>query len=535
MNSSHRTPIGSRRTISNSYEVLDLPSQSASTTRKRKKKPGRSTTQDEPQPKPAFRNTSAEAAKIEEAASSPKGPSLDDPLTAEERRIARSFTDLTQARSTTPPQSPTRGKTSAKNLFPATPPANGVGSPPGSSLTAGTSLTHTRAASSSPQRRQAHAEAAEPTGERPKTLWAYVNADLNPKASMPSVDAFWGQTERQRVYNALIYVPYQLERLVNFGMLICFDSFLAIFTVVPVRFVRACLHTCWPRFGPPRSPGLQAQQLFDAICVFIFASAVLFLWVVNAGALYFWMKDLTQEFLKLHVIATAVEILDKIACSFVIDSMEALSGTCATLVSSSSRRQHILAVCMDTGVLWVLVLGHALVLMCQGMAFSVAMNSKRAPALVALVIASNFAEVKGTVFKRFDATKLFALTCQDVVERFHLVLALSFVLAEEMVSAGRVWPNAHLLWQSAYILGAEVAIDVLKHAVLGRFNEIRPGVYREFTFDVSERVQHSQSHNIHRVVSFEPLAPAALFLRILLTFIGGQRAATGPFQESKCL
>lgn len=87
----------------------------------------------------------------------------------------------------------------------------------------------------------------------------------------------------------------------------------------------------------------------------------------------------------------------------------------------------------------------------------------------------------GTVFKRFDATKLFALTCQDVVERFHLVLALAFVLAEEMVSAGRVWPNGHLLWQSAYILGAEVAIDVLKHAVLGRFNEIRPGVYREFT------------------------------------------------------
>lgn len=44
---------------------------------------------------------------------------------------------------------------------------------------------------------------------------------------------------------------------------------------------------------------------------------------------------------------------------------------------------------------WVLVLGHALVLMCQGMAFSVAMNSKRAPALMALIIASNFAEVKG--------------------------------------------------------------------------------------------------------------------------------------------
>jgi len=29
----------------------------------------------------------------------------------------------------------------------------------------------------------------------------------------------------------------------------------------------------------------------------------------------------------------------------------------------------------------------------------------------------------------------------------------------------------------------------------------------------------SQSHNVHKAVAFEPLAPAALFLRILITFV----------------
>ena len=48
----------------------------------------------------------------------------------------------------------------------------------------------------------------------------------------------------------------------------------------------------------------------------------------------------------------------------------------------------------------------------QGMAFSVAMNSKRANAIVALLIASNFAEIKGVVFKRFDARRLLILSCQ---------------------------------------------------------------------------------------------------------------------------
>ena len=84
----------------------------------------------------------------------------------------------------------------------------------------------------------------------------------------------------------------------------------AIFTLVPVRFVQAVYHLFVPIRGS--KAGVQGQQLFDTICVAIFASAVFFLHFVNAGALYFWMKDLTQEFLKLHVIATAVEILDKV-------------------------------------------------------------------------------------------------------------------------------------------------------------------------------------------------------------------------------
>ena len=46
--------------------------------------------------------------------------------------------------------------------------------------------------------------------------------------------------------------------------------------------------------------------------------------------------------------------------------------------------------------------------------------------------------------------------------------------------------------------------------------------------DVSERVRGSQSHNMHRVVGFEPLAPAAFFVRIILTFLGAQQATSSP-------
>ena len=35
---------------------------------------------------------------------------------------------------------------------------------------------------------------------------------------------------------------------------------------------------------------------------------------LDAGALYFWIKDLTQEFLKLSIIYSSVEIFDKARC-----------------------------------------------------------------------------------------------------------------------------------------------------------------------------------------------------------------------------
>jgi hypothetical protein len=61
---------------------------------------------------------------------------------------------------------------------------------------------------------------------------------------------------------------------------------------------------------------LKGDQLFDIICVGIFACTVLFLKHLNAGAIYFWIKDLTQEFLKLQVIYTAVEMFEKVMSCF---------------------------------------------------------------------------------------------------------------------------------------------------------------------------------------------------------------------------
>ena len=71
---------------------------------------------------------------------------------------------------------------------------------------------------------------------------------------------------------------------------------------------------------------------------------------------------------------------------------------------------------------------------------------------------------------------------------------------EEMDNSGHWLPNQDLLWQCGQIFLAEVAIDVAKHAVVGKFNEIRPGVYREFM-----KVTTVPNHFCQQVVAYPRL------------------------------
>jgi Eukaryotic membrane protein family len=381
-----------------------------------------------------------------------------------------------------------------------------------------------------------------------QTLGAYLAAELHPGPSYPTTDVIWGQSERDRVYNALLAVPYQLERLLWLGIAVCMDSFLAVFTLLPLRVVGAlgtvvlCIfQSILPSRGgghrgleknrnknqqenssPPmlsRKRALRGDQIYDLLCALMFAFVVTFLWRLKAGSIYYWVKDLTQEFLKLSVLQTALELSDKICCSFLVDVLEALAASCTALAAQSRwSPSHAFNVLSDAAVALALLTAHGATLMAQALVFGVAMNSQK-NTLLALLIASNFTEIKGTVLKRFDPTKIFVLASQDVVERFHLIIVLAFVLVEEMSGTGAALPSTRLLSQVGYVLLAEVVIDVTKHAVLGKFNEIRPGVYREFTKDLCEQLATAQSHTAHRLVGFEPFAPAALFFRVILSYV----------------
>ncbi len=67
------------------------------------------------------------------------------------------------------------------------------------------------------------------------------------------------------------------------------------------------------------------------------------------------------------------------------------------------------------------------------------------------------------------------LPAQDIVERFHLLVVLAFVVVEDVSnSGGSSWlPQHATLSECGRIFAWEVVIDITKHAVLGKFNDIR--------------------------------------------------------------
>nr|CAG8540814.1 4120_t:CDS:2 [Entrophospora candida] len=170
-----------------------------------------------------------------------------------------------------------------------------------------------------------------------------------------------------------------------------------------------------------------------------------------------------QSVIKLYVIFNALEILDRLCCSFGGDILESLFS------------KSTLAITLN-----------------------VAINSY-SNALLTLLLSNQFIEIKGSVFKRFEKENLFQLSCADIVERFQLALFLSVITIRNLIELSGSPPSPFSILPSSFIplfpkmttletlltpvffvFASEICVDWLKHAFITKFNHIRPSVYETF-------------------------------------------------------
>ncbi|TPX49539.1 hypothetical protein SeMB42_g02578 [Synchytrium endobioticum] len=366
-------------------------------------------------------------------------------------------------------------------------------------------------------------------------VWEYIQSEL---ASTDFDALTLADLKRERVQNFLS-VPQELEKFMLFGYSICLDSFLYIFTILPLRICIALFALIRALFI--RSYRIKAARRVDLMKGGLILCCCFMLQYVDASRLYHSVRG--QAVIKLYVIFNVLEICDKLCSAFGHDILDSLfskatvqqlaaSNTVSSPPSHRKATPKPLAPVTHLIVSLLYVFAHSMCLFYQVMTLNVAINSYN-NALLTLLVSNQFVEIKGSVFKKFEKENLFQLSCSDIIERFQLSAFLliitmrnylelnggvggtfqealqSFYELSAPLFAPSQWLAAlvygvpshlaglrsllstimslqiyqtleTLLTPIVVVFGSEVLVDWLKHAFITKFNHIRPDVYRRF-------------------------------------------------------
>jgi len=131
------------------------------------------------------------------------------------------------------------------------------------------------------------------------------------------------------------------------------------------------------------------------------------------------------------------------------------------------------------------VIIHSLFLFVHVATLSVAVNSAD-NALLTLLISGNFAEIKSTVFKKYNKQNLFKITTSDICERFKLGLFLLLILFLNRFQGEMTTSMVHDYYSMCGIVfAAELISDWIKHSFITKFNLIKSSIYFDYALILS--------------------------------------------------
>ncbi|XP_061747631.1 transmembrane anterior posterior transformation protein 1 homolog isoform X1 [Nerophis ophidion] len=341
-------------------------------------------------------------------------------------------------------------------------------------------------------------------------------------------------TERREKVYTCMRIPKELEKLMIFGFFLCVDAFLYVFTLLPLRVLLALLRLLTlpccgfrARTCPfcRRSSGsrlLQPAQVCDMLKGLILVLCFSMMHYVDYAMMYHLIRG--QSVIKLYLIYNMLEVADRLFSSFGQDILDALYWTAT---EPKERKRDSIGVIPHFLMAVFYVFLHAILIMVQASTLNVAFNSHN-KSLLTIMMSSNFVEIKSSVFKKFEKNNLFQMSNSDIKERFTSYVLMLIVCLRNMEQFS--WNLEHL-WvlipDVFMVLTSEVAVDVIKHAFITKFNDITADVYSEYraslAFDlVSSRQKNAYtdySDSVARRMGFIPLPLAVLLIRVVVSSV----------------
>ncbi|KAL2097459.1 hypothetical protein ACEWY4_006666 [Coilia grayii] len=358
------------------------------------------------------------------------------------------------------------------------------------------------------------------------SLVRFIRAELTRGYFLEHNEAKYTE-RRERVYTCL-RIPKELEKLMTFGFFLCLDAFLYVFTLLPLRVLLALIKLLTlPCCGLSGSRILQPAQVCDVLKGFIMVLCYSMMHYVDYSMMYHMIRG--QSVIKLYIIYNMLEVADRLFSSFGQDILDALYWTATE--PKERKRAHIGVIPhFLMAVLYVFL--HAILIMVQATTLNVAFNSHN-KSLLTIMMSNNFVEIKGSVFKKFEKNNLFQMSNSDIKERFTNYVLLLIVCLRNMEQFS--WNPDHL-WvlfpDVCMVIASEMAVDVVKHAFITKFNDITADVYSEYraslAFDlVSSRQKNAYtdySDSVSRRMGFIPLPLALLLIRVVTSSVKIQGA-----------
>ena len=317
-----------------------------------------------------------------------------------------------------------------------------------------------------------------------------------------------------------VKVPGHVEGIMTFGVIICVDSFLYIFTILPIRFVWSLLllllRICSIGANKP-SPPFQFHRRHSYQMIQVFLLYVIYQYVlapISIGKLYHWIRG--QAMIKLYVLIAIVEVFDRLMCSLGQDCLDSMYWNAVNRPKSSRML-------ISVAVVLLYATCHTLLLFLHVATLNVAMNSADI-ALLTLFISGNFAEIKSTVFKKYNTPALFKLTAADICERFKLGLFLGLVLLLNMCQGMDQGQFMNYLRVCVIVWCAELLADWVKHSFITKFNILPAKVYIEYALLMAgdftgighEGVNLDHSHAVVKRIGLAQLPLVCVTIRLLI-------------------
>jgi len=317
-------------------------------------------------------------------------------------------------------------------------------------------------------------------------------------------------------------VPYEVERVLSLGSLLGVDAVLSALTLLPLKSA-ICI---WELLAPPREGkgatrrSVTADDLSNGTWLATLIVVSYALTRIDVSFIYHYIRS--QDTIKLYVVFNILDIMDKLFLSFNTDTFEAMALRAYTCTDKNLTLKSRIVEAALLFRNWLIsttsILVHGSVILIQAVTLNVALNTSN-KGLLPLLVSNQFMEVKGFVFKRMDYKRLFNITCQDIAERVNIIVMVLFVVIHSALAAmGK--KNAALvstaLYQKLLVVSlGEFVVDWMKHAFLSKFNSLPSTTYRRFLSDISKSRRTTASLYSNKVISFVPLAHAAVCVRLL--------------------